>query len=104
MRVIPVQPDEPRQALEFRVGSNAIKLSIWWQPSDRSWHASVESPVGAPVVTGRRIVLDSGLLASTPHSLPGDIYCRLHEHDIPNVEPLLGAWGVTHHLVWEEAT
>lgn len=89
----------PRQAFATVVGGQDIRVTLWYQPRDKSWYASIEFPVGAPLISGRRVVLDGPLIGARPSSFAGDIFCRALSADVgePGPEP----WGATHQLVYE---
>ena len=82
----------PRQRLTTSVNNQEIQLEIWFQPNDSHWYATVEHPVGTPLVSGRRIVLNAGLLAQYPKgTFTGDLVCR-SIGDTPG-EPGVEPWG-----------
>lgn len=92
----------PRQRLSTSVNGQAIQLLIWYSPkSGGQWYASLEHPAGTKIVSGRRIVLNSDILASQPRgTFKGKIICRAIG-DLPS-EPGLEPWGTTHLLLYEE--
>ena len=93
--------DVDRQALTVRLGSVDVRVEVWWQPGTASWYASVEAPVGTRRVSGRRLAVDTGLLAGHGGDLAGDIYCRAT--GAISGDPGPRPWGQahTHRLVWE---
>ena len=88
-----------RQSFEITLSGQLIRMFVWWQPSDKYWYATIQFPVGEYLVSGRRIVLDSGIIKPVPTEFIGDFYCRslLNNND----EPLFNPWGITHQLVYE---
>lgn len=88
-----------RQQIVVRIESIDCQLTIWWQPRDSAWYATLEIPTGNRVVSSRRIATDAPILAGTPSRLRGDIYCRSLSSAKP--EPGLEAWGTTHALFHE---
>lgn len=70
-------------------------ITIWWQPEGH-WYLSVERPVNVVIARGLRLILDTRI------SLPDTTsYLVCRSLSPPNVDPLLGAWGVTHELRFE---
>ena len=92
--------DLPRQSLIIRLNEIDCGITVWWQPSDSSWWAGLEVPVGTPAVRSRRLALNAGILDRIDGILPGNIVCRgLGTEE----EPGRNAWRVpTHALRWEE--
>ena len=90
----------PRQSLISILADQEIHLRVWWQPSDESWYASIEHPVGTPVVLGRRVLLDVPIIGTAPSVFNGDLVCR-GLTDAAG-EPGPEAWGNSHALVYEE--
>ena len=88
-----------RQSFDVNLAGQLIRAFVWWQPSTKSWYATIEFPVGQYLVSGRQIALDSGIIGPIPTDFIGDIYCRnlLNTND----EPMFDAWETTHRLVYE---
>ena len=91
-----------RQSLVIKLGAVDCRLTVWWQPSDSCWYATLEFPPGQPRARARRLVNDAGLLSRlrARYVLGGDIVCRPignNEGD-PGERP----WGATHRLLYEE--
>lgn len=80
-----------------------MRLFLWWQPGDGNWYASMEHPVGTPVVQGRRIVVDEALIWPMPTAFRGDIFCRPIPRATAEGAPARGAWAdaPTHVLRYE---
>ena len=97
-QIIPLL-DTDRQAVVVRLTGVDCRLAVWWQPSDSAWYATLEVPTGTRLVASRRLATDSAILAGVLSRLPGDIRCRSLSDS--RAEPVLGAWGVTHALVYE---
>ena len=93
----PVLNSTPRQSLTVSLGGQESKLEVWWQPSDSAWYASLESPVGTPVASGRRLVKGGALIARQTDFV-GDIYVQAVVLNAE--EPALDAWGNTFQLVY----
>ena len=94
--------DLPRQSAVFRFGLATALLRVWWQPSDGAWYGSLEVPPNTPIVRGRRLVVDSGLLDGIPGFLSGNVYCRALGVGDTAADPARDAWRRgTHGLVWE---
>lgn len=94
--------DLDRQSLIVRLGSVDCRLWVWWQPMDGAWYATLEAPTNTRVVSGRRIVVNSGLLDRLQGVLPGNVICRALDEDSALVDPTRNAWGrPTHGLFWE---
>ena len=90
----------PRQQLTTALNGQEVGLHVWFQPTDEHWYLTLEFPVGTPIISGKRIVLDSGLLSTTPHiGFQGEIFCRSLE-DIAS-EPGISPWGTTHVLRYQ---
>lgn len=90
----------PRQRLTTVVGGQEIQLAVWRQPNDGHWYASVEFPIGTNFISGRRILLNSGLLVGyLKGNFTGDLVCR----GIGDVrsEPGAEPWAQTHTLRYE---
>ena len=88
----------PRQSLLVTLAEQDVRLTVWWQPADRHWYGSMEYPAGTPLVSGRRIVLDSPLIGAQARRFVGDLYCRaIAQSAEPGREP----WGNTHRLIYE---
>ena len=88
-----------RQSAVVRLSGVDCRLTVWRQPSDGRWHASLEVPTGTPLLSGRRLTADTDLLAGVLHSLPGRLICRPLQG--ARTEPGAEPWGDTHALVWE---
>ena len=92
--------DTARQSLVVRLDDVDCLLRVWWQPSDSSWWAGIEVPVGTPAVRSRRLANDVGLLDRIEGLLPGNLVCR--SLGAPTA-PGRNAWSIpTHVLRWEE--
>ena len=96
--------DAARQSFILRLGEVDVRVTVWWQPTDGHWYATLEVPVNTVVVSGRRLVVGSGLLDRVSDVLGGNLGCRsLTELGQVN-EPDRGAWREgTHGLFWEPA-
>ena len=90
-----------RQSFIARLNNTDIRLEMYWQPSDNSWYADLEVPVNTPVVTGKRLALNTGLLDRRPEILEGgNIVCRSLQAE--SDEPVYTSFAQpTHALVWE---
>ena len=96
--------DTDRQSLIVRLGAIDCRVLVWWQPSNVSWYASLEVPLGTPVMSGRRLAVNAGLLAGAPDVLAGDVVCRAIDDTDVQRDPDRTAWGnETHGLFWEPA-
>lgn len=94
--------DALRQSLILRLDDMDCRLSLWWQPWDEAWYASLEIPTNTVWVEGRRLATNSGLLDRIPHPLTGNIFCRKLDVITGFSEPKINAWSApTHVLVWE---
>lgn len=94
--------DEDRQSIIVTIGERDCRISVWWQPSDQAWYGSLEVPTNTPVVSGRRLALNSGLLDRIGAILPGNVVLR--ELGDTGAEPARDAWRrPTHALMWEAA-
>ena len=91
--------DLPRQSFRTTLGDQEVGLSIWWQPNGESWFATLESPLGEPVLAGRRIVLDGSITDGvlTP-TFKGRIVCQAMTP--AREEPKRDAWAGTHRLIY----
>ena len=93
--------DEPRQSLIADLGGTRARITLWWQPSDGAWYATVEAPVNTYAVRSRRVTEHAGLLAGADSPLPGDIVCR-PTSGAHGGAPGRAAWAAaTHGLYWE---
>ena len=91
-----------RQTFVVRLGDMDCTLSLWWQPWDSGWYASMEVPTNNPILTGKRVTLNGGLLDRLPDVLPGNIVCR--GLAVSSDEPGYTAFATpTHAMVWEPA-
>ena len=90
-----------RQRVAIRVGGLDAVITVWWQPRQGEWFASLEVPRGAPLVSGRVLAADAPLLGGIVSPLKGDIWCR--PAGGAAVAPGRDAWGTTHRLTWEPA-
>ena len=101
--------DADRQSLIVRLDGRDCRIRVWWQPSDDNgdgtmggWYGSLEVPTNTPVVTGRRLSLNAGLLTRIDGILAGNLVMR----DLGGAggEPGRGAFRTgTHALRWEPA-
>jgi hypothetical protein len=99
---IPIE-DHDRQSLIVVLAGLEVRIRIWWQPSDGGWWASLESPPDVPVVSGRRLALNAGLLDRIDGILAGNLVMR--DLGGVGVEPGRGAFGTgTHAIRWEPNT
>ena len=100
MNIIPVQ-NVPNQTFVVRLGRQSTRFHIWRQSRDGGWYASIESPIGAQLVSGRRISIgqELGPLAG----FRGSIVCAVPPGVVADgSEPGANPWGVTHVLVYNE--
>ena len=74
--------DVPHQSLIVRLAGQEAKLTVRYQPYDNAWYASLEFPVGTPVVSSRRLVSGGKLLEGLAVDFAGDI--GLHAHLPPH--------------------
>ena len=96
--------DLDRQSLILRLANRDTRLRVWWQPSDLSWYASLESPANSPAITSRKITTGTGLLDNLPDVLPGNFVCRAIDDDSAASEPARDAWRrQTHGLFYVES-
>ena len=92
--------DVDRQSAIYRLADRDCRITVWWQPSDRSWWGSLEVPANTPAVSSRRLAVNTGLLDRIADVLPGNIVLR--ELGEGGAEPGRDAWArPTHALVWE---
>ena len=76
--------DHDRQSLIVRLDGRDCRVRVWWSPSDDNgdgtmggWWGSLEVPTNTPVVTGRRLSLNAGLLDRIPDGiLAGNLVMR----------------------------
>jgi len=87
-----------RQSVILRIDGYDVKLRVFWQPGQQRWFATVEIPIGNPVVSGKGIVTGSGLLEGLLTDIKGDFVCRAK---ITEQEPGRNAWGGTHVIRYE---
>ena len=88
-----------RQSLIVRAGGVDCRLSVWWQPLDSGWYATLEVPVNTVVVRSRRLVAGAGLLDRLPDILDGGNF-TLFGFAVQE-DPGRDAWEVpTHGLFW----
>ena len=102
--------DADRQSLIVRLDGSDCRIRVWWQPSDDNgdgtmggWWGSLEVPTNTPVVTGRRLSLNAGLLDRVDGILGGNLVMR----DLGGVgaEPTRSAFAQgTHALRWEPSS
>ena len=91
--------DTDRQSLIIRLADIDCRLTVFWQPSDVAWYATLEVPVNTIVVSSKRLAVDSGILDRVKDILPGNIFCRALESE--RAEPQRDAWRrPTHALIW----
>ena len=91
-----------RQSLIVRLNNIDCLVRVWWQPDQEGWFGSLEVPFGTPVVRGRRLVVNGGLLAGIVDVLPGDVVCRAVEDADALTDPGIDAWLTgTHGLFYE---
>ena len=96
--------DMDRQSLILRLPAVDVRVTVWWQPFDEHWYGSLEVPVGTRVVSGRRLVVGSGLVDRLSDVLDGNIVCRALAEEYQNADPDRAAWREeTHGLFWEPA-
>ena len=94
--------DADRQSLIVRLDNKDCRVTVWWQPSDESWYASLEVPTNTLIVTGRRLALNAGILDRLEGDaiLPGNIVCR--EIGESGLDPARDAWrSGNYFLKWE---
>jgi len=89
-----------RQSVILRIQGIDVRMAVAWQPVEQRWYASIDIPIGTPVVRGKGVVTGSGLLQGLITPLPGDFVCRAK---VANTEPGKNAWGGTHTIRWEAA-
>ena len=68
MPLIPIN----RQSIATVVQRQAIRLSVWRQPFDGRWYASLWFPEDTPIVIGRKLTLGQTLLAGVRSDFVGD--------------------------------
>ena len=91
-----------RQSLIVRLRDMDCRVKVWWQPWDAAWYGAVEVPTNTPVVQGRRIAANTGLLDGLLTDLDGNIVCRALDSSDDRLEPARNAWNAsTHGLFWE---
>ena len=91
--------DTDRQSLIVRLAEIDCRVTVFWQPSDVAWYATLEVPVNTVVVSSKRLAVDSGILDRVKDILPGNIFCRALESE--RMEPQRDAWRrPTHALIW----
>ena len=96
--------DTDRQSFIVRLAGVDCRVRVRWQPSDLAWYADLEVPVNTPVVSGRRLTVDSGLLGMRPGVLSGDLVVRALDDSDEGVDPVRDAWERgSHGIVWEPA-
>lgn len=93
--------DADRQSLVTRLGGQRVRLRVHWQPREEAWYCSVEYPPGTPILTGRRIVVDSDIMRGVLSGFEGRLICR--RVLAGSGEPGRNAWNDTHRLVYEPA-
>ena len=101
--------DHDRQSLIVRLDGRDCRVRCWWSPSDDNgdgtfggWYGSLEVPTNSPVVTGRRLSLNAGLLDRIEGVLVGNLVMR--DLGGVGVEPGRDAFRTgTHALRWEPA-
>ena len=89
----------PRQSLAVRLDDTEGTLTVWRQPSDGGWYATLDWPAGTTVFAGRRLVTDGDLLRGLISGPRGALRVRPLGADLeePGEEP----WGATHALRYE---
>ena len=94
--------DALRQSLIIRLDDFDCRLSLWWQPRDEAWYASLEVPTNTKLVESQRLATNSGILDRVSSPLSGNIICRRLDVIDTFLEPGREAWSKpTHILVWE---
>ena len=69
---------------------------------DSSWYASLEVPTNNTIISGKRLVVNAGILDRIPGILPGNIILRAIDEDSAARDPARDAWQrQTHGLVYE---
>ena len=99
--------DHDRQSLIVRLDGQDCRIRVWWSVADDpgdgtlgGWWGSLEAPTNFPVVTGRRLSLNAGLLDRIEGILNGNLVMR--DLGGAGVEPGRGAFAQrTHALRWE---
>ena len=92
--------DEDRQTLIVTLGDQDCRVTVWWQPRDRAWYGSLEVPTNTPIVSGRRLALNAGLLDRVGGILSGNLVMR--ELGDTGDEPARDAFArPTHALMYE---
>ena len=88
-----------RQSVVMRLDGVDVRIRVFYHPSDESWYATVEVPVGSPAVSSRRVRVNEGLFGLVKGEVSGDIFCRAlgTGRGDPGREP----WGQTHVLRYE---
>lgn len=94
--------DVDRQSLIVRLGGTECRISVWWQPLDSGWYASLEAPTNTPVLKSQRLVPGVGLLDRLDGILPGNLVLRPLGDERILDDPGRHAWrDSTHALIWE---
>ena len=100
---VPLLPDELRQSMILRLESVDCRLSIWWQPWDNAWYGRLEAPTNTPVVSGRRLAVNSGLLDRVISPLAGNLVVRALDTSDDRIEPGRNAWSQPSHGIFYES-
>ena len=98
-------PSDDRFSLVVRLGGIECRLRVYWQPGSTGWYGDLEAPVGSPIASGRRLGLNTSLLAGSISPIAGDIFVR-NLGVTPPGEPGRNPWGgttATHALIYEPA-
>lgn len=90
-----------RQHLLVRLGDIQCGLTVWYQPHDTSWYASLDIPLGTPWINSQRLIKDQAVGATRPRALPGQLVCRTLGYSTGDPGPG-EPWGASHILRWED--
>ena len=88
----------PRQSLQTTLGSQDVKLTVFYQQSDGHWYMTVESPSGSVVASSRRLLAGANVLPPYSDFVGNFTVESLRDEDAMNSAP----WGDTHALAWSD--
>ena len=85
---------DARQTFRTVLGSQSVRVTLWWQPDDATWYVTLAFLDGQPIVTGRRLVSGGRVLQDLVTDFVGDLVT------VGAGEPGREAWDGTHKVLY----
>ena len=90
----------PRQSLKVTLDGQIVIFTVWWQPFDKHWYATIET-FYVVLARSRRLQANIDLLSGISVTFDG-VLSVLQQGEVEQIPgPSENPWGRTHSLVWE---